>query len=177
MAKVEIMTMGPDKSSVLNIGHKVGWVDLNGERGANQPDDVMLIQGMFRFIKKHNSGCDFSKAAQYGDLPEVTGIVNSPTLDMIDLYQRVNARKLLKVDRVIEPASYQNRNIVLTAKHHRLMTITLLNMDCSEGVLFGSYITGYSSSGGGGFSRSAVLTYDYIKAFTFEFPQLNLIGP
>ena len=177
MAKVDTRTMNGDQQRCLNIDYPVGFMKSSA-RLANASDDVKLIQAMFRFVKKYDHSNPFSRAISLGDLPSVNGIFDNLTVNAINKYQRANARVLLRVDGLIEPALYQNRNIDTVHKRYRVMTITALDIDCSIATMLYPVIPGtsYTNSGGGGAGKN--IQFDnHIEAMAYEFPQLAFLRP
>ncbi len=177
MAKVDTRTMNGDRQRCLNIDYPVGFMRNNG-RMANTTEDVKLIQAMLRFIKKYDPSNPFSRAISSGDLPSVNGIFDNLTLKAINIYQKANAQILLKVDGLIEPALYQNRNIDTVHKRYRVMTIHALDVDCSTAAILYPPVAGqsWSNSGGGGAGKS--INFDsHIEAMANDFPQLTFLRP
>lgn len=117
MAKKDVITMYNHKFPALNLSESVG------KGGANKTGDVMLVQAMFQYIAKGFKP-KFIGVNSADDIPEPSGDYDDKTERAIKSYQRKHIRNLLKVDGIIHPASYENRN--LKRMTSPLMTITLL---------------------------------------------------
>jgi hypothetical protein len=126
MARRDIMTANGARLEVLNIDQPVG---------KNQPNDrmdVKLIQAMFWTLAKWDiNGLRVLGPQSWTEVPDPrTGNGNfedGRTEKAIWIYQRKYAHRLLRVDGIIHPAMYQNRNIEGLFNDIRLMTITLLH--------------------------------------------------
>jgi hypothetical protein len=127
MAKRETMTVnGKGGFACLNIDLPVG------RSQANTKNDVKLIQAMFRKLAEWNpQGPKFLGLGSWNEVPDPKAadgnFEDGRTEKAIWSYQRKFARRLLRVDGIIHPASYQDRNIKGRWSEIRLMTITLLH--------------------------------------------------
>jgi hypothetical protein len=136
MAKQETMTINGFHQQCLNIDQPVG---------KNQPNfrpDVKLIQAMFWKLAEWatafggSPGHVFLGLGSPTEVPDPgTGNGNfedGKTEKAIWSYQRKHARHLLRVDGIIHPAAYHNRNIKGPASDVRLMTLTLLHVHLTQ---------------------------------------------
>jgi hypothetical protein len=124
MAKKDTITFGTVAEPAVNVHFSVG------SKGDNGPADVMLIQTMFRYLA-HIKGIPTQYLGlRLKDLPEITGYCDDKTKQAILKFQIKNAKHLLKIDGLIHPASYEDRNI--KAGEPRLMSITLLHFYAKE---------------------------------------------
>jgi len=119
MPKKDTITYGTVKESAVNLHFKVG---AGGDNGIA---DVMLIQTLFRYIGKIGQKAMYNIGLQLHELPAIDGICGRVTKNAILKFQRKNASKVLAVDGLIEPASYEGRTI--RAGEPRVMTMTLLH--------------------------------------------------
>lgn len=127
MAKIEIANLKGEKMNHANISELVGL----GER--NERNDVMLIQALFRVAGSYNNIItkELFGLEKFNDLPAVTGILDSYTIQTIWKFQRLNAHRLLSVDGKIHPASYEKRMLKEPYKN-RVMMITYLNLQAEH---------------------------------------------
>lgn len=126
------------------------WLALSNDQsvgvgGVNETGDVMLIQAMLRYI----SPFDFVRAGNI--IPELTGDFNTATGDAIKNFQQEYSVRLLQIDGVIHPPSYEGRD--LKNPFNPLMTITFLHILCKNTAKY------YAHEG-------------YTFGITFLFPQL-----
>jgi hypothetical protein len=131
MAKQETMTINGFHQECLNINQPVG------RHQPNLRSDVKLIQAMFWKLAEWvnafggGPGHAFLGLGSPDEVPDPrTGDGNfedGKTEKAIWSYQRKHARNLLRVDGIVHPAAYPNRNIKGAASDIRLMTITLLH--------------------------------------------------
>ena len=146
MAKREMIQVDGNEEWGLNVSETVGI------GGRNKRGDVMLIQAMFRYIVK--SGREsLVGVSSIDELPQVDGNYDGRLGHLILNYQRNNRERLLNIDGVIHPASYQNREIK-DKGIYPLMTMTLLHWH--------TFIT-----------ANVALGADYTTAFLNEFPSLR----
>lgn len=117
----------------LNISGIVGFA------GANNKDDVMLIQGYFNYIAKGLYPGAVGLGSEY-KIPEITGEMDAETYSAISEFQIKNAGSLLMshFDGRIHPASYGNRKIT-TGGNKRYMSITLLHILASDAAVMQSH--------------------------------------
>jgi hypothetical protein len=135
MAKKDTLTANGAYQECLNVDQPVG------KNQRNLKEDVMLIQAMFKKLAELKSPA-FLGLRSRDAVPEPTGnFDDGKTENAIWAYQRKNAKRSLRVDGVIHPAAYENRNIKVdfTWATNPLMTITLLHFDLqtSTRALFG----------------------------------------
>lgn len=142
MAKKDKLNLRGSFFTTINLHYAVG---RNAE---NRPDDVMLIQALFQWIGFTPVTARSVLGVSIAELPKITGICDVITQRAIDAFQRKNAGKLLNVDGVIHPASYENRRLNRTVGS-RLMAITLLGdlaLDAGIGREFmGDFVQGLVS--------------------------------
>ena len=117
-------------NGVESMGFNV--CDTVGTGGKNRKDngDVMLVQVMLNLVAQHlDSRPSASNVGlkSMDELPEPTGTFDEKTRHAILSYQRRYHRALLRVDGVVHPASYRNRNIRFGRPGDLLMTITHLH--------------------------------------------------
>jgi hypothetical protein len=125
MANRETMTVDGVRQACLNVSETVGE-----KFGANKMGDVMLVQAMFKYIVGH-FGSEQIGLASKDDVPEPTGLFDSDTARLINGFQRKMARQLIRVDGIIHPASYKDRNLKFgDGPPPRMMTITVLHFGC-----------------------------------------------
>jgi hypothetical protein len=121
MAKKDKINVRGSLFDTVNLNYRVG-------RGAeNRPDDVMLVQALFRWIAYNPGAAKGQLGVSMSELPQITGTCDAVTQKVILAFQWKNSGKLLNVDGVIHPASYENRRLNYPAGGStRLMAITLL---------------------------------------------------
>lgn len=124
MATREIITVDGVPEPCLNVSETVGE-----NFGANKIGDVMLVQAMFKFIVS-NFALEEIGLTSEDDVPEPTGRFDSATAHLINVFQRKVAHQLLRVDGIIHPASYKDRNLKFGDGKGRMMTITFLHFAC-----------------------------------------------
>jgi peptidoglycan hydrolase-like protein with peptidoglycan-binding domain len=128
MAKKDTMNLHGFEFATVNLDARVGL------RGENRPDDVMLIQTLFRYIA-FDSGFSIGRLGlDVTRTLEIDGLCGAVTQRVIRHFQRKNARRLLRVDGVIHPASYKGRVIKDFLKP--VMAITLLQAFATDAVIF-----------------------------------------
>src|SRR5262245_54238346 len=123
----------PFKDTITVGGQRAAAVNLNfsvGVGGDNGPADVMLVQTMFHYLAHVNGKPMPYNGFSMDYLPSITGRVDDKTMLAIRLFQQSHAKRLLRLDGLIEPAKYENRNIEST--DGRVMTITLMHLLASE---------------------------------------------
>lgn len=124
MATRELISLNGKQRFGINIS------DTVGAGGRNRTGDVLAIQAMFNYIEM---GLGREAITPFGislpntifETPELTGILDAPTMNTIFHFQLTNSSKLLSADGIIHPASYKGRNI---NHFKRIMTITLLHV-------------------------------------------------
>jgi|SRR6185369_11344025 hypothetical protein len=119
MPKKEIISIGTFSGPGVNITFSVG------PGGDNGIADVILIQTLFNYIGHYNGLLQTYLGFPLDEMPEVNGICDPKTKHAILRFQRKNRTRLLSVDGLIHPASYERRNI--KPAEPRLMTITLMH--------------------------------------------------
>lgn len=125
MARIELANLNGNKLKHVNISEEVG------PGGKNKLNDVMLIQALFKIAGDGNNLIALQLFGVNGkSLPEVTGNLNSHTIETIWNFQRLNTRRLLSIDGKIHPANYQNR--VIKNPDGRVMSITFLNLEAEN---------------------------------------------
>jgi hypothetical protein len=125
LATRETITVDGVRQPCLNVTETVGE-----KFGANKIGDVMLVQAMFKYIANH-FGSEQIGLTSKDDVPEPTGLFNSDTARLIIVFQRKMARQLIRVDGIIHPASYKDRNLKFgDGPRPRMMTITFLHFGC-----------------------------------------------
>lgn len=117
-----------DKANFEQVGGKVFHANISGivgVGGANDKNDVMLVQALFRMVgySEYHARKNFRICPN--DMPQPTGSLDTKTIQAIWGFQRANADRLLSLDGKLHPANYKNRTIKNIAG--RLMAITLLN--------------------------------------------------
>ena len=120
----DTITIGGRSGPAVNLNFSVG---IGGDNG---PADIMLIQTMFHYLAHVNGKPMPYIGFPLEYLPEINGDWNFKTQRAILLFQQAHARRLLKIDGLIEPAKYEGRNI--KSKDDRVMTITLFHLLASE---------------------------------------------
>lgn len=111
----------------VNVHYRVG------SSGENRPDDVMLVQALFRLIGYEPVIARRQLGVPVAQLPEITGNCDARTQSCIRAFQRTNHSKLLNpYDGVIHPASYENRRV---AANGTRMAIMLLSEFAGEAAL------------------------------------------
>jgi hypothetical protein len=124
MAKKDKITYTDGKNLVLtheqvNVHYRVG------RGGENRPDDVMLVQALFKLIAYEPGLADRQLGVSIAQLPEITGNCDARTQSCIRAFQLKNHNRLLNpYDGVIHPASYENRRVLSSGVR---MAITLLS--------------------------------------------------
>lgn len=123
MAKLEKANL---KGEIIIHGNLSGTV---GPGGRNERNDVLLIQALFQVAASNNRIItkELFGLERPGYLPAVTGNLDLATIEAIWRFQVYNARRLLGVDGIIHPASYEKREIK-EPYLKPVMMITLLNM-------------------------------------------------
>ncbi len=128
MVSVEKINMDGRLELGVNISGIVGYA------GANDKDDVLLIQGLFQYIAKGLSPGSIGLGGLY-KLPEITGEMDGETYSAIGEFQIRNSHRLLKdsYNTRIHSANYRNRQLRSTAG--RFMAITLLHIMATDAAL------------------------------------------
>jgi hypothetical protein len=125
MARKETLTRNGNREPCLNIDAPVGPRKVT--RVKNLHGDVMLVQAIFHVLAARVAP-SYVGLATMDEVPKPTGRYDSKTEAAIQGYQTNQRSGLLRVDGVIDPASYRGRNIVSTADTP-FMTMTLLHVD------------------------------------------------
>src|SRR6185437_14381389 len=115
----------------LNIQAPVGF------KGVNQPDDVLLIQGLIGVIARLDKSWIGLNESGYS-VPKPTGQMDADTYTAIGQFQIRNKDRLLMstFDGRIDPAHYKNRRLPHGLRH--MMSIMLLHqMATDASVLLG----------------------------------------
>lgn len=123
--------VGGSSEPALNVTDSVGF------KGANKPDDVMLIQAMIALICRVDKRWVGLDEPGYS-IPAVTGEIDADTYTAISQFQIKNKDRLLMsmFDGRIDPAHYKGRH--LHTGMRKLMSITLLHqMTTDASVLLG----------------------------------------
>src|SRR6185369_9619547 len=127
--------MAKKETFTLNTGTPINAINLDfrvGEHGENRHADVMLIQSLFQYIGvKGNAG---NRCVEGIRLPGVDGICGPVTKRAIRQFQNKHSHRLLRVDGVIHPASYNGRKMADISKP--VMTIMLLHFFATDAALF-----------------------------------------
>lgn len=131
MAKKDAVTLlsgaGSTTHDTVNVHYRVG---LGGE---NRPDDVMLIQTLFRVIGHDPLIARRRLGVAVGHVPEITGNCDERTRNCIRTFQWTNRNRLQNpYDGMIHPASYENRRVLAAGSR---MAIHLLCDFALEGAL------------------------------------------
>lgn len=116
----------------LNIKASVGF------KGVNQPDDVLLIQGLIGVIAQLDKSWVGLDESGYS-VPKPTGQMDADTYTAIGQFQIRNKDRLLMstFDGRIDPAHYKNRHLPHGLRH--MMSIMLLHqMATDANVLMGT---------------------------------------
>jgi hypothetical protein len=124
LATRETITVDGVRQPCLNVSETVGE-----KFGANKMGDVMLVQAMFNYIVGHFPPEQIGLTSKH-EVPEPTGLCDSDTGRLINVFQRKMAHMLLRVDGLIHPASCKDRNLKLGDGKARMMTITVLHFAC-----------------------------------------------
>lgn len=125
MAKRDVLTRGGKQEACVNLDAPVGPASVGRVR--NRPGDVMLVQSIFNVFGKR-LGPTFLGLQSMNEVPTPNGKYDDKTEKVIANYQAGNRANALRVDGVIDPASYGNRNIENDVSS-KFMTITLLHID------------------------------------------------
>jgi hypothetical protein len=121
MATIETIDFGEfGKMQAANISTVVG------EGEANDRNDVLLIQTLFRLIGVNEVFSQGLIGLLPSELPSVSGICDRLTLRAIWKFQRRVHHRLVNVDGKIHPGKYQNR-VIKDGSSVRHMMITMLN--------------------------------------------------
>lgn len=127
--------MPKKESFTLNTGTPIEAANLDfrvGEHGENRQADVMLIQSLFQYIGAKGNAA--RRCVEGIRLPSVDGICGAITKRAIRQFQHKHSHRLLRVDGVIHPASYNGRKIADLGSP--VMTIMLLHFFASDASLF-----------------------------------------
>jgi hypothetical protein len=125
MATRETITVEGVRQPCLNVSETVGE-----NFGANKIGDVMLVQVMFKYIVGHFGSEQIGLSAK-DEVPEPTGLFDSDTTRLIIVFQRKMAHQLIRVDGIVHPAFYKDRNLKFgDGPLPRMMTITSLHFGC-----------------------------------------------
>ena len=127
--------MAKKESFTLNTGTPIEAVNLDfrvGEHGENRQADVMLIQSLFQYIGLKGNAA--RRCVEGIRLPGIDGICGPITRRAIRHFQHKHAHRVLRVDGVIHPASYNGRRVADLTKP--VMTIMLLHFFATDASLF-----------------------------------------
>lgn len=132
MSMKDTMTMAGGKSTAVNVNFAVGAVS---DHVGNGQMDVMLVQTIFHYLARYKDGKPVKKhGISPGQLPKIDGKCGPVTKQAILSFQRAHAKRLLRVDGIVEPAKYDGRNITpgqryltITWMHHMLEEMALFN--------------------------------------------------
>ena len=126
--KLQIMNYDGRKNVAVNVSAIVG------HGGQNRKDDVMLIQGLFKYIAIGLSPNSLGLGGEY-QVPDITGDMDGETSSAIVQFQITNAGKLLGkngfADSRIHPADYNNRHLH-SGIGKRYMAITYLHLMAND---------------------------------------------
>jgi hypothetical protein len=124
--KLTSINLNGERVLTLNVSGIVGFA------GANYRDDVMLIQGLFKYISDGLYPEALGLGGNY-KVPEITGEMDADTYSAISEFQIRNAGSLLmsRFDGRIHPANYKNRSLT-TGGNKRYMSITLLHIMATD---------------------------------------------
>ena len=115
MARIEKDDMGED---IINVSAKVGV------RGVNDPNDVMVVQGMLKYLTQ------FTKKWTNVILPQPNGTLDRATQQAIfDYQQRVRSQP--QVFWVAKDGSISSFKPGMQLLHKQQLTITAMNGDCA----------------------------------------------
>jgi hypothetical protein len=123
MAARETLTRNGTQQTGINIDAPVGPTKV--ARVKNLKGDVLLIQGVL-FVLAKRTFPPVIGLQSMDQVPTPDGIYDGKTEAAILAYQTRYRPELLQADGVIDPASYQHRNVV-SLLSSRLMTITHLH--------------------------------------------------
>jgi hypothetical protein len=131
--KVEKLNVDRNIVLAVNISGIVGFA------GANHKDDVLLIQGLFKYIAEGLHPSAVGLGGEY-KIPEITGEMDADTYSAISEFQLVNARTLLMsvFDGRFHPANYANRKLT-TGGNKRYMSITYLHFLATDAAVMQSH--------------------------------------
>lgn len=135
--KIEIANIYGEEVEVVNVSDSVGF------KGKNLIDDVLLIQGLLKFICKGLSPQSIGLGGYYS-IPRITGVLDDETAAAINQFQITQSSALLRkyFDGRIDPAHYRHRAIRRHGGH--VMTITFLHFLASDAaVMLGLGSDGY----------------------------------
>lgn len=125
MAKKETLTRGGKQEACVNLDAPVGPTAVR--RVQNQQGDVMLVQSIFHVLGTRLTPA-YLKLQSMDEVPRPTGRFDEKTEKVIRNYQANNSASALRLDGVIDPASYRNRNLD-NREDARFMTVTLFHID------------------------------------------------
>jgi len=120
MPRRDLITFDTHSEYGLNV------FDTVGISGANNPGDLMTIQAMFRYLSELWLKPEYTALSSLRErlAIEPDGLIGPKTINAISAFQQYNWYKLLRTDRLIHPAKYENRIILSSGK---FMTITLMH--------------------------------------------------
>jgi hypothetical protein len=125
MAKYDAVRIKGKMYLTLSNDHSVGA----GSR--NEISDVMLIQAMLRYIVPYQ----LMIAEPAPSYPAVTGVFDAETGEAINHFQSSFSPRLLNLDGVVHPPSYEGRDLKEPLLKP-LMTITMLHIICKHSTKF-----------------------------------------
>jgi hypothetical protein len=128
MAKKEVMSFdnhagGITAATVVNVDGRVG------PHGENRFADVLLVQSLFKYIQLGGMKIHLGSIT----IPKLDGAFGPKTAHAILHFQQIHARRVLRTDGIIHPASYAGRKIKDLGA--RVMTITQLHFCAMDAAL------------------------------------------
>jgi hypothetical protein len=129
MARRVLINMNGERTLGVNIERSVGM------DGANDHEDVMLIQTLFNYIAEGLSPESIGLGGEY-KVPDMTGSMDGETQTAISQFQISNASSLFRKGRFfdwcVDPASYKGRSL---RSNKPVMSITLLHIMATDAAL------------------------------------------
>jgi hypothetical protein len=129
MAQIDIAQLVTEENKFEHVNIS----DVVGVGEANERNDVMLIQALFKLVGYSPYYAKLYFGMDKAELPEPTGDLDDKTVKAIWSFQKKTARRLLNIDGKIHPANYKDR--VIKKPWERVMAITFLNMNAIDGAL------------------------------------------
>lgn len=141
MARRVLIKMNGQRQPGVNIEQSVGM------DGANDYEDVLLIQTLFNYISEGLGPESLGLGGEY-KMPDMTGAMDGETQTAISQFQMTNASSLSRkgkfFDWCIDPASYNGRSL---RSNKPVMSITLLHIKATDAALMqGGNPNGYSEA-------------------------------
>src|SRR5688572_29836645 len=129
MARRVLIKMNGQRQLGVNIEQSVGM------DGANDYEDVLLIQTVFNYISEGLGSESLGLGGDY-EVPDMTGSMDGETQTAISQFQMTNASSLFRkgkfFDWCIDPASYKGRSL---RSNKPVMSITVLHIMASDAAL------------------------------------------